>query len=403
MVVDELAHVDDFIMVRLISVCIAWFLFSSAAVFAAEDRLRIFYCYEQEVLGKILQEFGVASQLIVEAEFKSQVDLKPALISIEDSTKYPDAIIMPADHVGIHAYVNYSDIEPSLFKTKLGERVLLSALSDGKLYGVPLIQGNHLMLFYNKRLVKEPAKDWQTIILQKVALDAKGISTIAWNYKEPYYFLPFLGAFGGWPLQQGKVVLNTPEMVAALDFYHQLKKVRREDCDSGCARRLFKENKLAYMISGVWDGIHFYQALGDDVGLTAIPMAEDKKMVSPFSTHLIAFPNNNLHGSKRDQLIRLVDYLQSPEVQRKLWEQAGAIPVESSAFDYAQTHAQGYLRQALLLMADTKAVPADQSMSLLWDAISKGMARRREGVGDSEAAALYMQQLGERHIRNANR
>lgn len=368
----------------------------------AGDGLRVFYTYEHEKLGKILQEFGANTNIAIRPEFRAQHDLKPELLAME-LAELPDAIIMPADHVGIHHYVKYSPVEPSLFAAKLPERVWGSALSDGHFYGVPLIQGNHLMLYYNKGLIAEPARDWQVMAAQKAELEAKGLIAIAWNYNEPYYFLPFLGAFGGWPLSDGKVELNTPAMVNALEFYYKIKDLRLQDCLSACARTLFKTGKLAYMISGVWDGIGFHQALGDNLGLAPIPAAGDKKIRPPFSTHLIAFPNNSLTGKQRAALIQLVNYLQSPAIQRRLWDQTGAIPVELGAFDYAQQNAKGYLKQALALMVDTKAVPADQSMSVLWDALGRGLTRHRTGLADAPAAAAYMQSLAERHVRSIKR
>jgi len=390
-------------MARSVFVFVVFYLSLIVPVSWAGGGLRVFYTYEKDVLGGILQDFGAVAGEAVEAEFRAQHDIKQQLLSIENPAEYPDAIIIPSDHIGIHSYVKYSLIDPRLFNVKLNARVLASGTSDGGLYGIPLIQGNHLMLFYNKRLVSAPALDWKSLLAQKTELDAKGIDTIAWNYNEPYYFLPFLGAFGGWPLAQGKVELNTPAMAGALDFYNQLKEVRKAGCDSACARLLFKDNKLAYMISGVWDGVSFHQALGNDLGLTAIPMAGDKKMVPPFSTHLIAFPNNSLDSDRRNKLIQLVNYLQSPDVQRRLWDQAGAIPVEPAAFEYAQKNAKSYLQQALVLMADTKAVPSDESMSLIWDALGKGMTLRREGSVDGATAANYMQRMAERHIRHVKR
>lgn len=368
----------------------------------ALDGIRVIYTYEQDALGKALHDFGSATGIPITADFRAQNDLKPNLLAM-DTSQLPDAIIMPADHVGIHTYVNYSVIDPVWFKAQLPERLWASAHSDGNLYGVPLIQGNHLMLFYNKGLVKAPAGDWQAMRAQHLILQAQGVATVAWNYDEPYYFLPFLGAFGGWPLRHGQIELNTPAMVEALDFYAHLKDLRPPDCLSACARALFKSGKVAYVISGVWDGVSFQQALGDNLGLAAIPRAGNRAILSPFSTHLIAFPNESLTGKKRAQLIRLVDYLQSPAIQRRLWDTTGAIPVEAGALAYAQQHAKGYLKQTLVLLADTKAVPADQSMSIVWDALSKGMARHRTGHEPAQETVQYMQALAERYLRSMRR
>ncbi|MFC3116363.1 hypothetical protein [Cellvibrio fontiphilus] len=122
-----------------------------------------------------------------------------------------------------------------------------------------------------------------------------------------------------------------------------------------------------------------------------------------FRSHVLAFPNQSLSGPKRAQLLKLANYLQSHAVQKQIWSAMGAIPVEQGAFEYAQHNARGYLKTTIELMADTKLLPADKEMTFIWDAMGKGFLRHREGALDAPAAAKYMQQLAERHIRNAQR
>ncbi|ACE85612.1 Bacterial extracellular solute-binding protein domain protein [Cellvibrio japonicus Ueda107] len=377
----------------------------SSATTHASDELTIIYTYAKDHFARVLNEFGKAEKTAVSLEFKEQNDLKSSLMGMVETNNTPDVIIMPADHVGLYAFIKYSEINPKDFTAQIPERIWGSSYCDGKIYGAPLIQGNHLMLFYNKNLVTEPAADWNTMFAQKAELAKKGIDTIAWSFDESYWFLPFLGAYGGWPLNNGKVELNTPAMAAALDFYKSLRArdLPYPNCSYQCAVDLFKTGKVAYTINGDWVGKEFHDALGDNLGVSAIPMAEGKKMQPTFSTHVIAFPNHGLTGPKRDLLIKLANYLQSPDVQKRLWALSGAIPVENSAFEYARQHAQGYLKKTIELMADTKPLPADKEMTFIWDAIGKGYLRHREGALDGAAAARYMQQLAERHIRNAQR
>ena len=371
----------------------------------ANTELHIIYTYAKDNFGQVLQEFGQQQGIKIKSEFKEQNDLKSSMMGLMEANTAPDAIIMPSDHVGLHSFIRYSEIDRKLFPAAIPERIWNSGFSDGKLYGVPLIQGNHLMLFYNKGLIKEPAANWEDMLKHKAELEAKGLATIAWSFDEAYWFLPFLAAYGGWPLNNGKVELNTPAMAAALDFYKglRLKSLPYPDCSYQCAVDLFKTGKVAYTINGDWIGKEFHQALGDNLGVSAIPSAEGKTMIPTFSTHVIAFPGDSLNGAKRASLIALANYLQSAKVQRQIWDLSGAIPVEESAFNYAQGNAQGYLKKTIELMANTKPMPADKEMTFIWDAIGKGYWRHREGALDGAAAARYMQQLAERHIRNAQR
>ncbi|WP_244904505.1 sugar ABC transporter substrate-binding protein [Cellvibrio mixtus] len=377
----------------------------SAAVARADDDLTIIYTYAKDSLGAILTEFSKGESIPLKAEFKEQNELKSSIMGMMEQGTTPDAIIMPADHTGLHSFIRYSEINPADFPARVPPRVWASTYSDGKSYGVPLIQGNHLMLFYNKKLVAEPAADWEAMFAQRPALMAKGVAPIAWSFDEMYWFLPFLGAYGGWPLNDGKVQLNTPEMAAALDFYKQLRsrELPYPGCSYQCAVDLFKTGAVAYTINGDWIGKAFYEALGDDLGVSAIPAAEGRHMVPTFSSYVLSFPNQSLSGPKRARLLKLANYLQSTAVQKQFWLAMGAIPVEQAAFEQAQQNARGYLKKTIELMANTKPLPADKEMTFIWDAMGKGFLRHREGALNGPAAAKYMQQLAERHIRNAQR
>ncbi len=388
---------------RLFWCCLVFSVVFSGKVVAAPNAISIVYTYSKDNLGQILDNFAKAQEVTVKAEFKEQNALKAEILGMAEQNATPDAIIMPADHVGLHEFIHYSPLNPDMFQAKLPARIWDSARSDGELYGAPIMQGNHLMLFYNKSLVSQPATDWSDLLVQKQQLAAKGLSAIAWSYEEAYWFLPFLGAYGGWPLVDGKVELNTPAMIAAMTFYKGLydKQVPYPDCSYECAVNLFKSGKVAYTINGDWVGNEFAAALGPNLGVSAIPAAEGHRLLPTFSSHVVAFPNDSFNGPKRTQLIALVNYLQSEPVQQQLWDLVGAIPVDTKALGYAQAHATGYRQQMLALMQDTKPLPADKEMTFIWDVIGKGFIRYREGALSAPAAAKYMQQLAERYIRNA--
>lgn len=376
----------------------------TAFAVAAEDKLTVVYTYAEDSFGEVLQAFARENGVSIQAEFKKQGELKSSIMGMMELDTTPDAIVMPADHIGLYAFIKYSPVNPNDFPARISPRIWFSSASDGTHYGVPLIQGNHLMLYYNKKWINTPAADWEDMFAQQAQLKSKGVATITWSYDEPYWFLPFLGAYGGWPLNKGKAELHTPAMVAALDFYKNLRtrELLYPNCSYECGVDLFKSQKVAYTINGDWIGKEFYKVLGDDLGVSVIPRAEGKKIVPTFTSHVLAFPNNGLNGSKKTQLMNLAHYLHSPKVQQQLWERTGAIPVEASALNYVQRHARGYLKNTIELMADTKPLPTEKEMTFIWDAIGKGWLRHREGALDAPATAKYMQQLAERHIRNAH-
>lgn len=373
----------------------------------AQNELYVVYAYGHEnkksVLGDILLEFGKRHTLNVKAEFLDQGDLKTDILRMKELNALPDLIIMPADHLGLHGFIQYSKVDPKLFRANIPERIWGSGMSDGNVFGAPFIQGNHLMMYYNKNLVSEPAANWDALVKQHTELTKKGIATIAWSYDEAFWFLPFLGAYGGWPLRDGTIELNTPAMVSALDLYKDIldKKLPSELCSHQCIRDNFAAGKVAYTINGEWEGVDFYKKLGDNLGVSAIPAAGTYKMISAFSTYVIAYPQDSLNGVKKDKLVKLTNYLQSSEIQKRMWDEVGAIPVEANAFASAQQTGKDYLRNTLNLMQDTRPLPADSAMSFIWDPIQKGILQRRETSTTSHKVAAYMQMLAERNIGKA--
>lgn len=379
-------------------------LFSTpGAVWGRE--LYIMHTYSEKELGDIFRDFATRNQIKLRIEFYEQDALKTNLLKLMELGAPPDVVLQPADHLGLHEHLLYSEVDPVKFESTLSKRVLDSALSDGKLYGMPVFQGNHLMLYYNKSLVDAPADDWKTLSRQKVELEKKGLGAISWSYEEPFWFLPFFGAYGGWPIVDGAVHLNTPAMVAALDFYKNLRvqKIPAAECSYGCTLDLFKQGKVAYTINGDWVGNEFYEALGENLGVAPIPKANGNSVVPTFATHVLAFPKSALQGEKSEVLYALADFLLSTEVQQRIWREVGAIPVEGKAFEQAQSSSQGYRKSMLELMESTRALPSDKAMTFIWDAIGKGFIRHQENAIDAQQAAKLMQTLADRNIRKASR
>lgn len=388
---------------RILLTVVTLFISNMPCALANTNELYVAYTYESDGIKNILQKFGELNGINIRAEFLGVDELKPKMMAMVETQNVLDAVIAPSDNVGMHPFLNYSEVSTSLFTTPIPERIWACGLSDGKFYGAPILQGNYLLLFYNKSLVSKPPKDWEDLVNPIQRLKEKGITTLVWHHNSSYLFLPFLDAFGGWPFKDGKVTLNSPGMVKALSFYKDLRVANGLDlgCDFYCARDQFKAGKAAYILTGIWDAKELHAALGDNLGIAALPNVNGKTMVSPFSTYVMLFPNQGLAGKERDALIKLVNYLQSTTVQQEIWDQSEAIPVTPAAFEYAQASAKGYVKQSLELMANTKPVPADPAMSLIWDAIYKGKARHQAGGMSAERAAMYMQQLFDRNQREA--
>lgn len=370
----------------------------------AVEELRVINTFGDGIaIEEIIKNFSQQSDIPVFVEYQRQDEFKSNLFFLVEKKTLPDIVIIPADHLGLHAMAKYSSVAVDVFKTNMSARIWESSLSDGVVRGVPLGQGNHLMLYFNKALVSKAATNWDEILQQKNTYDEASLHTIAWNYDDGFYFLPFMSAFDAWPIVNGKLELNSPAIVQALEFYKSLrdKNLYSTTCNYECAIDLFASNKMVYSINGTWAGESYAKALGKNLGVAALPQINGKPMLPSFSTYVIAFPGNSLSGSRKAEIIKLVDYLQSSSVQLQLWELTGSIPVDQVAFNQAKNNATGYLQQTLNLINHTKPLAADQSVTYLWDAMGKGLLRQNVGALMPKQAAAYMQQLADRHVRNA--
>ena len=148
---------------------------------------------------------------------------------------------------------------------------LAGATVKGKLWGLPDNFGNHLMLLYNKALVSTVPANTDAWITQLKSLTTPITGTItgtvglAYPLNESYWLIPWLGGFGGWPLDVAdRPALDTFEMADALRFVSELKLVHHvvpEKADYTAAYDFFRQGRAAYIIDGIWN-LARYQGWG---------------------------------------------------------------------------------------------------------------------------------------------
>jgi maltose-binding protein MalE len=356
----------------------------------------------------MIDAFSERSGITVERKWSEQSELKVSLLEMMELGNAPDVVLVPSDHIGLHKLMGYSEIDPAILNHPIKDSLWESARSDGGLFGIPIIQGNQLMLYFNRRFVNAPAKSWAEIRAQRdvflsASIRAASDKFMAWNYDEMYWFAPFLGAFGGWPIEGGKLALNSSAMTQALEFYKALgdDEITHKDCDYACAFDAFINGDLVYTINGDWALNDFQTALGTDLGIASIPSIDPHRPARPmFLTHVLAFPKQSIEGPKRDALIKFINYLQSPEVQKALWEELQILPVHPDAHAHALATASPNQLDALSTLKNARSVPADSAMTFAWSAMRKGFLRHQTDVMSAKEAAELMQTFAEKQIEN---
>ncbi|QTL34905.1 sugar ABC transporter substrate-binding protein [Pseudoalteromonas viridis] len=343
------------------------------------------------LFAQFTKKTGIGVKVV---EFENN-SLKSELLLRASNNALPDGIIVPADYMGLTA-LNLSEVPDDWLSTHLIEQVRMNIRANGTTQGVPIVFGNHLMLYYNRALVSEPARSWQQLRTQQQKL---GVN-ISWNYYEMYWYRAFLGTFGTSLIVDGNANLDTPAMVNGLRWYKSLKDEIWLDveCDYDCTVNQFLSGEVAYTINGSWMFQRFSEHFGDKLGVAQLPSLRGEPMRSYFSSHVMAFPDNALSGSKSAELRTLSEFLQSLPVQSNLWSSINALPVDKRALDMLKIQGIRQVEALIATLEYAQPMPNEAQMAFVWEAMLKGLTRHLAGVLDEHQAAHFMQHIVEKSI-----
>ncbi|GAA5217916.1 extracellular solute-binding protein [Corallincola platygyrae] len=335
---------------------------------------------------KFQQETGIN----LKSQHMPTGDLKAAIIQGVSEDKGPDIVFAPSDFIGNHALLKLSEVDQVELTKGIKPEAMASVTEKGSVYGVPLLFGNHLLLYYNKRFVESPATTWQELLSQRKDIEGKGTNLISWKPMEMYWLIPFLTAFDGRPVDGDKVTLNTPEFKKGLAFY-------REQVDAGlinmrcsyeCVYDHFLQGQYAYTINGDWAYRAMKASLGDDFGVAVLPSVEGRDMTPMTSSIALMFPGNSLGGEANKQINMFVQFMLRPENLIHLHEMSGMMPSQSETYDEleqkysADPNMQAFFQQ----MKHTIPMPPTPQMSAAWIGMAKGVSvymRKKASLDDS--------------------
>ena len=243
----------------------------------------------QKVLDKLITDFHTANPTItVKRTHYETEDLRKNFTTASLGTTGPDIVLGPNDNLGVFVPGNLiqpiDNIVGADFLKTLDPKSLEAAKFSGKQYMLPDRNGNELLIAYNKKFVKTPPATFEA--LEKIGLQLKADNKVdyglVFNEVEPFFSIPFLGAFGGKVFDDvsatsPKPTLNTPAVTQWMTF---MAKIHSEglipkEADATVADNLFKGGKAAFELNGPW-GFGDYKKAGIDFGIMAIPTINGK-------------------------------------------------------------------------------------------------------------------------------
>lgn len=313
----------------------------------------------------------------------------------------PELVYGPNDNIG--PWVTLKILQPIdkvmgvEFIKEFSSNAVGAVSFKGHVYAAPDINGNHLMLLYNKKLVtgSAPTTTDQLISMAKTLTDtSKNQYGIAFNENEAYWLMPWLGGFGGAVFDANtKPTLNTQAMIDALTFERSLKTqgVAPATADYAKADSLFTSGQAAFLINGDWSLSGYKKALGDNLGIAPLPMvSKTGKWAAPYTASRGYSLNASASGDKLAAAKLFLEFI-SQASQNVLVAPLGNIPANAAAANDPTVKNDPLLGASAAALVHGVPQPIVPEMRAVYDAIKTPLADVMNGKQDPAAAAAVMQ------------
>ncbi len=371
---------------------------------------------ERIILERQIQAFmSERPGIRVEQVYKETEELRSGFIIAAIAGQGPDLVYGPSDMVGPFEVMEIIQPLETLFEQAYLDLFIPEGLTyyKGHLYQIADKLGNHLTLVYNKKLVTSPpTTDVELIDLgRKLTVDNDGDGktdryALAWNYTEPFFFIPFLTGFGGWVMtDDGVPTLDSDAMVQALRFMKDLRdkhKIVPGEADYNIADILFKDSKSAMIINGDWSWAG-YEKAGISIGVAPLPQITSTglfcaPMVSPKGFSL----NANVTPQKRELVLDLLRFLMEPGRQLETTKELRTMPTRREAVESRFVQDDEILKNSAIQIRQGRPMPVVPELRAIWDSMRPGYQAVLGGALTPEKAAEQMQALALAKIREMN-
>ena len=326
----------------------------------------------------------------------------------------PELIYGPSDQVGPFSVMGIiqplDDLLPHAYFNQFVKNAIVQ--SDGQIWMVGDVVGNHLMLIYNKNLISSPPDNTTELIEigKQMTVDTDGDGKIdqyglVWNFTEPFFYVPWLGGFGEWLLtDDNRPNLDTEgnrrgfQFIKALRDEHQ---IIPKECDYEIANALFKTGKAAMIINGDWSWGDYSGVV--DFGIARIPkVSETGKWPSPLVSTKGYSININTAGEKLTETLKLMKHLTSADVQLYFTQRLNSQPSAKAALNNHKVRDNVLLQKSAEIIAVGRPMPIIPEMRAIWDALREQYQAVLGGTISPKIAARRAQENSVKQIKIMN-
>jgi arabinogalactan oligomer/maltooligosaccharide transport system substrate-binding protein len=312
----------------------------------------------------------------------------------------PDLLWTVSDHAGPFTLAEIIIPVDKLFDlSQYADSATAAVMLNGEHWGVPISNGNQLMLYYNKALIAEPPADTDALLAMAADLKAAGLTPLVYNQTEPFWAAPWLGGFGGKVFAEDGVTptLNTPEMVATLAWLSQLKTdgIVPPESDYDGADTLFKEGKAAMIINGDWTLGAYKDTFGENLGIARIPKVSSTGLwPAPMTSGKFFMIPAGLDKDKQAVVVDFIKFATNQANQLDMVAKLSRLPALNTALTDPAITGDPYLAGSADQMVVGVPMPTVPELRCVWDswkpemqAVLAGTKSPADGAAASQAAA----------------
>jgi arabinogalactan oligomer/maltooligosaccharide transport system substrate-binding protein len=316
----------------------------------------------------------------------------------------PDLLWTVSDHAGPFTTAGLVQAVDRLFLLSNYVSSAVNAVKlEGKIWGIPISNGNHLMLMYNKSLIAKPPVNSDELFALVGKMPA-GVYPLVYNQTEPFWLVPWLGGFKGAVFAADGVTptLDTKAMVDTLTLLKKMKDTGLvpPESDYNGAETLFKEGKAAMIINGDWSLVGYRDALKDKFGVARIPMVSaTKAWPAPYTSGAFFMIPTDIRGDRLTAVRGFVQYATSKPMQLEMVKRLSRLPALSAALSDKDITTDVLLKGSSDQMVVGTPMPTVLEMRAVWDAMKPEMAAVLAGSKDAATAAADMQKAAELGIK----
>ncbi len=370
---------------------------------------------ERDLFQEEVAKFNAAHpNCVVETLYKENEELRNLFVIAAVAGQGPEIIYGPADNVGVmvttKTILPLEKIFDAGFFDRFAPQGLVSWKSSRWLAADQI--GNHLTLVYNKELVPNPPQTLDELIAlgKRLTSATNGDGQVnqyglTWNYREPFFFIPFLTAFGGWVMDdEGHPTLDNERTVKAIQFVLDLRdkyQIIPKEGDYEIADMLFKEKRTAMIINGPWSwgGYHI-----PDVSMVA-PLPRNSE-TGLWCEPMISAKGYSVNASTAPEKLPLVreviDYLTSASVQKEMAMKLSTTPTDKTVLSSPELQSNPTLLASMKQIEHGRAMPIMPQMRMIWEGMRGPYQLVMNGAITAEEAAKRMQREAEKNIADSN-